>query len=162
DRGYVWKRGTSLIPTFTAFAVINLLEQHFPELVDLDFTARMEDSLDEIAEGRIRSKPWLRTFYFGDPEAPDDGHMSHIGLKDTIGESWQAIDARAVSSIPIGVDARGRTIAVRVGRYGAYLQADDDEPRASFSDELPPDEMTLEEALRLLEHQELGDRVLGL
>ncbi|MDA0365378.1 MAG: type I DNA topoisomerase [Chloroflexi bacterium] len=161
DRGYVWKKATALVPTFTAFAVINLLEQHFPELVDLDFTARMEESLDEIAEGHVESKPWLRHFYFGDPDAPDDGHLAHQGLKDTIGESWEAIDARAVSSVPLGVDDQGRTVAVRVGRYGAYVQAGDGEHRASLQDDVPPDEVTLESALALLEDEKLGDRVLG-
>jgi len=161
DRGYVWKRGNSLIPTFTAFAVVNLLQLHFPDLVDLDFTARMEESLDEIAEGQVESIPWLRYFYFGDPDAPDDGHIAHAGLKAMIGESWEAIDARAVSSIPLGEDAEGRAVAVRVGRYGAYVQAGDGDERASLPDKLPPDEVTLEEALRLLEHEKLGDRLLG-
>ncbi len=161
DRGYVWKKGNALVPTFTAFAVINLLEQHFPELVDLDFTARMEDSLDEIAEGRIEARPWLREFYFGNPDSPAGDHLRHDGLKATIGDSWEAIDARAVSSIPLGQDAQGRTVAVRVGRYGAYVQADDSDERASLPDDLAPDELTLEEALRLLEHEKLGDRVLG-
>src|SRR5690606_30873323 len=73
DRGYVWKKSNALIPTFVAFAVTNLLKQHFPDLVDLGFTARMEERLDEIAEGEREHKPWLHTFYFGDPGAQDDG-----------------------------------------------------------------------------------------
>ncbi|MDA1010246.1 MAG: type I DNA topoisomerase, partial [Chloroflexi bacterium] len=130
DRGYVWKKGTALIPTFVAFAVVNLLTQHFPDLVDYGFTAHMEERLDEIAEGERESRPWLHAFYFGDPDAPDDDGMSRNGLHKTIQEGWEEIDARAVSSIPIGVDAEGREVAVRVGRYGPYVQIGGGDERA--------------------------------
>ena len=160
DRGYVWKKGSALTPTFTAFAVVNLLEQHFPDLVDLDFTARMEDDLDGVAAREIAAVPWLRRFYFGDPD--DDGSgLAAVGLKERIGSGWEAIDARAVSAIPLGHDADGRLIAVRVGRYGAYLQADDEDVRASLPDDEAPDELTLERALRLLEQAAIGDRVIA-
>ena len=65
DRGYVWKKGTALVPTWTAFAVVNLLEQHFGDLVDYSYTARMEDDLDEIAARHVEREPWLRRFWFG-------------------------------------------------------------------------------------------------
>ena len=104
--------------------------------------------------------PWLRRFYFGDPD--DDGSgLAAVGLKERIGSGWEAIDARAVSAIPLGHDADGRLIAVRVGRYGAYLQADDEDVRASLPDDEAPDELTLERALRLLEQAAIGDRVIA-
>ena len=156
DRGYVWKRGSALIPTFTAFAVVNLLEQHFPDLVDLDFTARMEDDLDAVAAGEIAAVPWLHQFYFGNPESEVEG-VTTVGLKDRIGSGWEAIDARGISSIPLGEDAAGRLIAARVGRYGPYVQADDEAVRAQLPEDLPPDELTLERALELLEQAALGD-----
>ena len=106
DRGYVFKKGTALVPTFLAFAVTGLLERHFEQLVDFDFTARMEDDLDRIAAGDEDRREWLRRFYFG-----DDGDR---GLHHLVTEDLDAIDARAVNSIPIpGTDA-----VVRVGRYG--------------------------------------------
>jgi DNA topoisomerase-1 len=163
DRGYVQKRSSALVPTFVAFAVVNLLEQHFPELVDLDFTARMEDDLDEVATGVIEATPWLRRFYFGDPSAREGGDgFNAEGLKERIGTGWEAIDAREVSSIPLGKDDQGRTVAVRVGRYGPYVQAGDDEVRASLPEDTPPDELDLSTALTLLERAALGDQSLGI
>ncbi|HVM06006.1 MAG TPA: type I DNA topoisomerase [Acidimicrobiales bacterium] len=149
DRGYAWKRGQALVPTFTAFAVVNLLEQHFGQLVDYDFTARLEDELDEIASRRQERVPWLARFYFGG-EAP--------GLKDLVTERLDQIDPRAINSIPIGTDGEGREVVVRVGRYGPYLQRGDD--RAAVPEELPPDELTLEKAAELLDAPS-GDRVIG-
>ena len=161
DRGYIWKKSTSLIPTFTAFAVVNLLEQHFPELIDLGFTARMEDELDAIAAGDVEATPWLRNFYFGDP---DGGHPAHTlaadGLKERIGSGWEEIDARSVSSVPLGIDEQGREIAVRVGRYGAYVQAGDEPVRANLPEDQTPDELSLEKALALLKQAAMGDQEL--
>ena len=156
DRGYVSKKGSALVPSFVAFAVVNLLEEHFPLLVDLGFTARMEECLDEIAEGAREAKPWLSDVYFGDPDAPDP--MGREGLHGTIEAGWEAIDARAISSISLGIDDEGRLVAVRVGRYGPYVQAGDDEPRADVPEDLEPDEMDLELALELLQQRSLGDR----
>ncbi|MQC17934.1 MAG: type I DNA topoisomerase, partial [Chloroflexi bacterium] len=161
DRGYVWKKGTALIPTFTAFAVVNLLRVHFPDLVDYGFTARMEERLDEIADGERQSKPWLHAFYFGDPNAPDTEPMTRNGLHKTIDEGWEAIDARAISSIPLGKDEQGREVAVRVGRYGPYVQIGDSDERASLPMEIAPDEITLDEVGRLLHQESLSDRSLG-
>ncbi len=162
DRGYVWKRGSALVPTFVAFAVVNLLEQHFPDLVDLGFTARMEERLDEIADGERDPKPWLRALYFGDPGAPPTEPLAHDGLHATIDKGWEAIDARAVSSVAIGKNDEGREISVRVGRYGPYVQMGDDAERASIPESLAPDEVTVEDAIRLLQEERLGDRVLGI
>src|SRR5262249_22728454 len=97
DRGYVFKKGTALVPSFLAFAVVTLLERHFGQLVDYEFTARMEDVLDEIARGEAERVPWLRRFYFGD----GDGDTDHSpGLKSLVGDIGD-IDAREVSSFPL-------------------------------------------------------------
>jgi DNA topoisomerase I len=149
DRGYVWKRGTALIPTFTAFAVIGLLEQHFPKLVDYRFTAGMEDELDGIAGGRAEMVPWLRSFYFGDGSP---------GLKSMVSEHLDEIDAREVNSIPIGAAPDGAEVVVRVGRYGPYVQAG--EARASVPEDLAPDELTVEKAVELM-NAPSGERELG-
>jgi DNA topoisomerase-1 len=125
DRGYVWKKGTALVPSFTAFAVVGLLERYFGDLVDYGFTASMEDDLDEIASGREEALPWLNRFYFGTGgEAPapgaDDGQhdTGRLGLKAAVATHLGAIDAREINSIPLGTDAGGDEVVVRVGRYG--------------------------------------------
>ncbi len=149
DRGYVWKKGSALVPTFLAFAVTRLLEQHLGDLVDLDFTARMEADLDAIAGGEREAEPWLRNFYFGrEPGRVDKGRQ---GLQSLVGEGMDEIDAREVCSLRLGEDGEGREVAVRVGRYGAYLQAGDDGERVTMKDDVPPDEVTIERALSLLE-----------
>ncbi len=149
-REYVWKKGTALVPSFKAFAVVTLLEQHFPDLVDYAFTARMEDDLDAISRGEAEPIPWLTEFYFGADELP--------GLKEKVSERLGDIDARAVNSIPLGADDDGIAIVARVGRYGPYLERGED--RASIPEELPPDELTIVKALELLEAPK-GDRELG-
>jgi DNA topoisomerase-1 len=156
DRGYVFKRGTALVPSFTAFAVIGLLEQHFGRLVDYGFTASMEDDLDDIANGQRERVQWLAAFYFGDSQ-PGDGPKSE-GLKELVHHRLGDIDAREVNSIPIGTDEDGVPLVVRVGRYGPYVQRGDD--RASVPDDLPPDDLTVEKALALLEKQS-DERLLG-
>ncbi len=161
DRGYVWKKGSALVPSFVAFAVIGLLERHFSRLVDFGFTASMEDDLDAIARGDQQSVPWLQRFYFGAPEAGG----AAAGLKAMVSERLDEIDARDVNSIRMGVDDEGREIVVRVGRYGPYLQrgpdGDTDGSRASIPDDLAPDELTVEKAAELLSAPS-GDRVLGV
>jgi len=146
DRGYVFKKGTALVPTFLAFAVVGLLEQHFQQLVDYDFTARLEDDLDRIAAGDEHRVAWLQRFYYG----RDDEHGLHALVTDHL----DAIDARAVNSLPVGDG-----IVLRVGRYGPYLERG--EERASVPEDLAPDELTIEKAEELLA-QPSGDRVLGV
>jgi DNA topoisomerase I len=146
DRGYAFKRGTALVPTFLAFSVVELLEKHFGRLVDYEFTARMEDDLDRIAAGDEGRVEWLRRFYFGDGQ-PDDA-----GLKTLVGALGD-IDARAVNTFPIGED-----VVLRVGRYGPYVERG--EERASVPPDLAPDELTLDKAKELLA-QPSGDRELG-
>jgi DNA topoisomerase-1 len=146
DRGYVFKRGTALVPSFLAFSVVALLEQHFEKLVDYDFTARMEDDLDLIAEGKEHRVEWLRRFYFG-----SDGDE---GLRDLVTHRLADIDAREINSIPIG-----NGITLRIGRYGPYLERED--KRVSIPDNLPPDELTIELAEELLAKPS-GDQELGV
>ncbi len=136
DRGYVFKKGTALVPTFLAFAVVNLLERHFSQFVDFDFTARMESDLDRIAAGDEERVAWLTRFYFGDGGDP--------GLRSLVTDHLDEIDARAVNSIAI---PRSEAV-VRVGRYGPYLERG--ESRASLPADLPPDELTAEKADELL------------
>ena len=160
DRGYVWKKGSALVPSFTAFAVVTLLERHFSDLVDYAFTARMEDCLDEIAAGTEESLPWLSRFYFGsgDAGAAGNGHAVPQGLRRMVSEHLGEIDARQVNSIPLGVDPEGREVVGRVGRYGPYVQRGDQ--TAAIPEDLPPDELTIDKALELLAAPS-GDRVLG-
>ncbi len=145
DRGYVFKKGTALVPSFVAFAVVTLLERHFPHLVDYEFTAQMEDALDDIANGEAQRVPWLRRFYFG-----ADGEE---GLKEMVSD-LSDIDARDVSSFPLA----GTDIVVRVGRYGPYLERDGQ--RVNVPDDTAPDELTPEYAAELLSRPS-GDKVLG-
>jgi DNA topoisomerase-1 len=158
DRGYVWKKGSALVPTWLAFAVIGLLEQHFGRLVDYQFTASMEDDLDHIADGGENSVTWLTRFYFGSDDGKEGGLAQQGGLKKLVGENLDDIDAREVNSIPIGRTADGTEAVVRVGRYGPYVQVG--ELRASLPDDLAPDELTPEMALELAEAPS-GDTVLG-
>ncbi len=136
DRGYVFKKGTALVPTFLAFAVVNLLERHFSQFVDFDFTARMESDLDRIAAGDEERVAWLTRFYFGNGGDP--------GLRSLVTDHLDEIDARAVNSIAI---PRSEAV-VRVGRYGPYLERG--ESRASLPADLAPDELTAEKADELL------------
>ncbi len=161
ERGYVWKKKTALVPTFKAFAVVGLLEKHFAVLVDYAFTARMEDELDQIAQGETESVPWLERFYFGAKKgggAGLNGSSSARGLRDMVVQELEQIDAREINTLPLGTDPEGRQIDVRVGRYGPYLQRG--EETASVPEDLPPDELTIERAIELLEAPS-GDRQLG-
>jgi len=151
DRGYVFKKGTALVPSFLAFAVVTLLERHFGQLVDYEFTAQMEDVLDEISRGEAERVPWLRRFYFGD--GGDGAADQNPGLKALVGDISD-IDARDVSSFPLA----GTDIVVRVGRYGPYLERD--EQRVNVPDDIAPDELTVEKAEELF-NQPNGDVLLG-
>lgn len=160
DRGYVWKKGTALIPSFTAFAVVTLLERHFPDLVDYAFTARMEDDLDEIASGRAESVPWLTRFYFGSDSSNGDSSNGdgNVGLRRMVTENIGDIDARDVSTIPLGFDSEGVEVVARVGKYGAYVLRGED--KANIPDDTIPDELTVERVLELIAAPS-DDRVLG-
>jgi DNA topoisomerase-1 len=178
DRGYIWKKGSALVPSWTAFAVTGLLESYFARLVDYGFTASVENDLDSIAGGNTSRVDWLRRFYFGaNGSTVDDGAVraaptaspgasetqqrisAQGGLKRLIESRLEEIDARGVNSIPIGDD----DVVVRVGRYGPYLQrgSADASERASIPDDLAPDELTPDKVEELLKAPS-GDRSLGI
>ncbi|WP_144874076.1 type I DNA topoisomerase [Microbacterium sp. 1.5R] len=154
DRGYATKRGQALVPTWLAFSVVRLLEEHFADLIDYDFTAALEDDLDAIARGEQKRVEWLRSFYYGSE--------SQVGLRhvvDNLGE----IDARALNSTRIT-----DTATLRFGKYGPYLEvvdpaAPDEKPRiVNVPEDLAPDELTAEKAQELIDAPVAGDRVLGV
>lgn len=168
DRGYVFKKGTALVPSFLSFAVVNLLEKHFGRLVDYDFTARMEDDLDRIASGEAQAVPWLRRFYFGEGGPGDgagaaadagNGDGDHLGGLKELVTDLGAIDAREVSSFPVGDG-----IVLRVGRYGPYIERGEKDSeghqRADVPEDLAPDELTVAFAEELLAKPS-GDFELG-
>ncbi len=149
DRGYVSKRGRALVPTFLAFSVTGLLEQHFGKLVDYEFTASMEEDLDRIANGEEDRVTWLTKFFFG-----TDGNPGLEALAADLG----AIDAQQINTMKMGED-----IEIRVGRYGAYIQKGigDDRKFANIPETMAPDELTLQVAIDLLA-QPSGERELGV
>jgi DNA topoisomerase-1 len=150
DRGYVYKRGRALVPTFLAFSVTGLLETHFTKLVDYDFTASMEEDLDKIASGEAGRVDWLRDFYYGVNGQPG---LNELAL------DLGVIDARATNTMNLS-----DTIEIRVGRYGAYLQEnlpDEDRKLANIPENLAPDELTLSKAIELLAAPS-GERELGV
>ncbi|GGV86836.1 type I DNA topoisomerase [Streptomyces massasporeus] len=173
DRGYVFKKGTALVPSFLSFAVVNLLEKHFGRLVDYDFTAKMEDDLDRIARGEAQSVPWLKRFYFGETGSDSgsaagvsglaadagNGDGDHLGGLKELVTDLGAIDAREVSSFPVAND-----IVLRVGRYGPYIERGEKDTeqhqRADIPDDLAPDELTVDLAEELLAKPS-GDYELG-
>jgi DNA topoisomerase-1 len=153
DRGYATKRGQALVPTWLAFSVVRLLEEHFADLIDYDFTAALEDDLDAIARGEQKRVEWLRSFYYGSE--------SHVGLRQVV-DNLGEIDARALNSTPIT-----ETATLRFGKYGPYLEvanpdAPDEKPRiVNVPEDLAPDELTAEKAQELIDAPVAGDRVLG-
>jgi DNA topoisomerase-1 len=162
DRGYVTSKGSALVPTWLAFAVTRLLEEHFGRLVDYDFTASMETDLDKIAAGEENRSDWLSKFYFGEGNgsavASNGSPAAPQGLKPLVDDLGD-IDAKDINSVPLG-----EGIVLRVGRYGPYLEVtgEDGEPkRASVPDDIAPDELTVARARELLETQADGDRILG-
>lgn len=159
DRGYVLSRGQALVPQWVAFAVIRLLEEHFSQLIDYDFTASMESDLDEIASGQTDRTAWLTEFYFGTHSETKD----RVGLRELV-ENLGEIDARDINTVPIG-----EGLNLRVGRYGPYVEdgsvevaEGENPPRASIPDDLAPDELTVAKARELLETQGKEDIELGL
>ena len=150
NREYVTKRGQALVPSWLAFSVVRLLEQHFTELVDYDFTAALEDDLDAIARGEQQRVEWLQEFYFG-----SDDHVGLRNILDNLGE----IDAREINATRIGDVA-----TLRFGRYGPYLDVPNEDGTSrivNVPSDLAPDELTPEKARELIDAPIAGDRVLG-
>ncbi len=154
-RDYVYKKGSALVPSWTAFSVVRLLEEHFGPLVDYEFTAQMEDFLDAISRKEAERLAYLKEFYFGDNERG-------IGLKPRLAAKIDEIDPRAMAMFSVGAPETGEhreQVYVRVGKFGPFLQQG--ERRGSIPDGLPPDELTLEKAIELLENSATDDQPLG-
>jgi DNA topoisomerase-1 len=150
-RDYVWKKGSALVPSWTAFAKVQLLEQHFPHLIDYDFTATMEEALDTVARGEGEAEKWLHAFYFGNGQA---------GLRELVDEEHLAtIDPAVVNAVRIGTDAQGRELVVRVWSNGATVERGDE--KGPVPADLAPDELTVERAEELIAQGAVGPRVLG-
>ena len=151
DREYVWKDGSALVPHWIAFAVVRLLEDYFPSFVDYQFTAKMEEDLDNIAAGEEDMTQFLQHFWLGDEGASDDQDM---GLERLIADRLDHIDPRTVCTLSLGKDDEGREVNVRIGRYGPYLEriteGVEETERSSIPDGLKPDELTMERAQELL------------
>src|SRR5690606_27393791 len=181
DRGYVFKRGQALVPSFIAFAVVGLMERHYPRLVDYGFTATLEDELDEIAAGQASRVDFLRAFCCGGALGVEGSVARAGGLETLVTEKLGEIDAREVNSIPLFTDEQGRQVVVRVGRYGPYLQRwtpGAEEPngdgnggeRVPVPDGVAPDELTPEKVAELFvggsgerklgEHPETGEPIV--
>lgn len=153
-REYVFKKGSALVPAWSAFAMVRMMEEHFDSLVDYEFTAQMEDSMDSISRKEADYVAYLQNFYFGENKS---------GLKGRLDEKIGEVDARAICTFPLGRPETGENqteIAVRVGRYGPYIEQG--ERKASIPPELPPDELKLELAIKMLDDAEVGDEPLGL
>jgi DNA topoisomerase I len=152
SRGYAFKKGTALVPTFLAMILTRLMEQSFSHLVDYGFTAQMEDDLDSISRGEAEMLSYLKGFYFGG---------DNQGLKTLVEHGEQTIDPRIVNGMAIGTSPGGKEIEVRVGKYGAFI-TDNQEVRASVPEFLAPDDLTIDKASQLLEEAERGPQPLGL
>ncbi|HEX3599696.1 MAG TPA: type I DNA topoisomerase, partial [Lacipirellulaceae bacterium] len=150
NRNYAFKKGGALVPTWVAFSVVKLLEDHLAGLVDYQFTAQMEDDLDAISRGEREYVDYLNSFYFGNGTP---------GLKPQLEHKGEEIDARSISRITIGTPEGGEPVYVRVGRYSPFVEQG--ERTASLPEETPPDEVTLEAALKLLDQAAQGDEPLG-
>jgi len=152
DRGYVWKKGTALVPSWTAFAVVQLLERHFDHLVDYKFTARMEEDLDVIASNQGESEKWLADFYYGNGQ---------VGLKELVAdEHLDQIDKESVNTVPLFDGGDGAPVVIRVWPNGASVQRGDN--KAPIPNDLAPDELTMPLVEELLERAAAGPRVLGV
>ncbi len=152
ERGYVWKKGSALVPSWTAFAKIQLMERYFGHLVDYGFTATMEEALDEVAAGRAEAEKWLHAFYFGN---------GHEGLKELVSDERLAkIDKSEVNAVRIGVDAAGNEIIVRVWNNGETINRGDE--KAPLPADMEPDELTVALAEELLAKGAAGPRELGV
>ncbi|HMO01704.1 MAG TPA: type I DNA topoisomerase [Oligoflexia bacterium] len=150
SRDYAFKRGQALIPTFLAIAIVELLRKFFTQLLDFEFTARLEDDLDAISRGEAERLQYLNNFYYGN---------GHAGLIKLVENGEEKIDPREVCGITIG-EIDGRNVEVRIGKFGPFLS--DGENRASLPENTAPDELTLEKATALLTSAAQGPASLGI
>ncbi len=151
SRDYAFKKGTALVPSFLAHAVVGLMERYFTTLVDYEFTARLEDDLDAISRGEADNLSYLRTFYFGN---------GHPGLKPLVEKGEEIIDPREVCGLPIGTDADGKNVEVRIGRYGPFIT--NGEQRAGLPENIAPEELKIEKAVDLLGQASKAQEALGM
>jgi DNA topoisomerase I, bacterial len=152
ERGYVWKKGNALVPSWTAFAKTQLLERYFAHLVDYSFTATMEEALDAVARGEGEAEKWLHSFYFGNGTA---------GLSELVSEDNLAkIDMSEVNKILIGADQAGNEYVVRVWNTGESLHHGDE--KCPLPADLPPDELTVARCEELIAKGAAGPRQLGV
>jgi DNA topoisomerase-1 len=157
-RNYVFKKGNALVPTWTAFSVVTLMERHLPKLVDYDFTAEMEEELDAISRGEMEHVKYLEGFYFGD----ESSSRAKPGLKKQLDHKIEEIDAREVSRFSLGAPTTGdhrEEVFVRVGRYGPFLEQG--ERKASIREDMPPDEINLATALEMLDRAKQDEEPIG-
>ncbi len=150
SRQYVSKKGNALVPSWTAFSVTRLMEEHFPTLVDYEFTAQMEDSMDAISREEAVSTDYLKQFYFGNG-AP--------GLKPQLEKKIATVDAREICTFPIGNGPDDQPVNVRVGKYGPYIEHG--ERKATIPAGLAPEDMNLQVAIELLDQAAIGEEPLG-
>ena len=152
DRGYVRKVANALAPTFTGMAVIQLLEKHFENLVDSGFTSKMEDSLDDIADGKLEHLKFLADFYLG-----------KTGLQDQVKQKEKKIDADESRTVDLHQKLKG--VEVKIGRYGAYLiqegSAKKDEIHATIPEDIAPADLSIEKTHELIELSERGPQPIG-
>jgi DNA topoisomerase-1 len=150
SRDYAFKKGTALVPSFTAMAVVSLLDRYFTHLLDYKFTARLEDDLDAISRGESDNLGYLKEFYFGN---------GHPGLSDLVKSGGEKIDPREVCGLPLGKTSENEELEVRIGRYGPFISNGTD--RASLPDLICPDELTIEKAVEILNTAKQGPASLG-
>ena len=151
NRGYVWKKGQALVPSWTAFAVVRLLKDHFTTLIDFKFTAIVEEELDEIAGGTRVRDAWLAEFYFGNgKELP--------GLKPLVAHNIENIDAATLNAFHVGPHpVSGDMIEARPGKFGPYIRCG--EQTAGIPDSMAPDELTVDVALEILSRPKFEDPI---
>jgi len=155
-RGYVFRQGKALVPSFTAFAVTKLLRDHFGDFVETDFTAEMEDDLDEISRGERESVEFLREFYYGNKK------KKHRGLLGAVEQGAENADYPVLDLG--GESADGEPVRIRIGRFGPFVQVGEGGPgrTASLPDDVAPADLTVEKALELVRVKAEGPRTIGV
>ena len=160
-RNYVFKKGGALVPTWVAFSVCQLMEEHLTDLINYDFTAQMEDQLDAISRGELEHLAYLKEFYFG-ASIPNQSSSTMAGLQPLLANKTEQIDARVINTFPVKPPsefADAEPLVVRVGKFGPYVQQG--EKTGTLPEDLPPDELSYEKALEFLNAVKKNDESLG-